>query len=458
MPVLPKNQLKLLFESGDLITETTLDDLINATYNPTLIAGAGIFLSEVSTPAGTDITISVTGATAGTVTSVSATNSAFINTTVINPTTTPSLQSVLSATGTPSASTFLRGDNTWATAGSGSVTSVGLSMPTAFTITNSPVTSAGTLTVTGAGTTLQYIDGTGALQTFPAVGGTYTNSTLTLVNFPSDVNPAIPVNSNFTAQTFTEMMNAMLYPTQDPALSPPYQTLSIAPGPQVNQYQEIGANIPVTLNATFNQGTISPAYAGGPSLRSGVPVTYNFSGPQVSVQTTSSLGPISENTGAYTILIGAQTWTNSVTYLAGGQPLDSNGNPFSTPLPGGTTSSISKTITGVYPLFATSSNIATLTIQSLRSMTTYAEVSLVTEQFSQPSDRQEVDIPDAWATITGVQTFDSVIGGGTWITTSLSDWTQSPTSHVIQTVTIPYTKYKNNVGFPRGAAQYRFLT
>ena len=384
MPVLPKNQLKLLFESGDLITETTLDDLINATYNPTLIAGAGIFLSEVSTPAGTDITISVTGATAGT------------------------------------------------------VTSVGLSMPSAFTITNSPVTSAGTLTVTGAGTTLQYIDGTGALQTFPAVGGTYTNSTLTPVNFPSDANPAIPVNSNFTAQTFTEMMNLMLYPTQNPALSAPYQTLSINPGPQVGQVKEIGSIIAdIQLSAVFNQGTISPAYAGGPSVRSGLPDTYNFGGPQVAPVSGPALSATA-NTGAYTILIGNQTWTNSVTYLAGGQPLDSNGDPFSTPLPGGTTSAISKTITGVYPLFATSSNIATLTIQSLRSMTTYAEVSLVTEQFSQPSDRQEVDIPDAWATITGVQTFNSVIGGGTWITTSLSDWTTSPTSHVIQTVTVPY--------------------
>jgi hypothetical protein len=40
-------------------------------------------------------------------------------------------------------------------------------MPSAFTVTNSPVTGAGTLTVTGAGSTLQYIDGTGALQTFP---------------------------------------------------------------------------------------------------------------------------------------------------------------------------------------------------------------------------------------------------------------------------------------------------
>ena len=49
----------------------------------------------------------------------------------------------------------------------GTVTSVGLSMPSAFSVANSPITSSGTLAVTGAGTTAQYIDGTGALQTFP---------------------------------------------------------------------------------------------------------------------------------------------------------------------------------------------------------------------------------------------------------------------------------------------------
>jgi hypothetical protein len=136
----------------------------------------------------------------------------------------------LSATGTPSSSNFLRGDNTWATptntnttydylcaqnsgsnnnpllrldpssgtnddvqvtggnlitvtrnsntqltiattatANTGTVTSVGLSMPSAFSVASSPVTSSGTLTVTGAGTTSQYVDGTGALQTFPTI-------------------------------------------------------------------------------------------------------------------------------------------------------------------------------------------------------------------------------------------------------------------------------------------------
>ena len=55
MPVLPKNQLKDLFESGDLITETTLDQLIDATYNPTLVGGVNITLSTVVSQAGTVI-------------------------------------------------------------------------------------------------------------------------------------------------------------------------------------------------------------------------------------------------------------------------------------------------------------------------------------------------------------------------------------------------------------------
>jgi hypothetical protein len=51
------------------------------------------------------------------------------------------------------------------------LTSVGLSMPSAFTVSNSPLTSNGTIGVTGAGTTSQYIDGTGALRAFPGLTG-----------------------------------------------------------------------------------------------------------------------------------------------------------------------------------------------------------------------------------------------------------------------------------------------
>jgi hypothetical protein len=59
--------------------------------------------------------------------------------------------------------------------GSGTVTSVGLTMPAptnaAFSVTGSPVTTSGTLAVGANGTSDQYIDGTGALRTLPSTGG-----------------------------------------------------------------------------------------------------------------------------------------------------------------------------------------------------------------------------------------------------------------------------------------------
>ncbi len=53
--------------------------------------------------------------------------------------------SLLSATGSPSSSTFLRGDNTWAAPGG--VTSVALAVPSILSVSGTPVTSSGTLTI-----------------------------------------------------------------------------------------------------------------------------------------------------------------------------------------------------------------------------------------------------------------------------------------------------------------------
>ena len=55
--------------------------------------------------------------------------------------------------------------------GTGTVSSVGLSMPSAFSVANSPITGSGTINVTATGTSVQYIDGTGALRTLPVYTG-----------------------------------------------------------------------------------------------------------------------------------------------------------------------------------------------------------------------------------------------------------------------------------------------
>jgi len=60
---------------------------------------------------------------------------------------------------------------TLSTTGGGTVTSVDLTMPSAFNVTGNPVTNSGTLAVTGAGVVSQYIRGDGSLANFPTSTG-----------------------------------------------------------------------------------------------------------------------------------------------------------------------------------------------------------------------------------------------------------------------------------------------
>jgi hypothetical protein len=82
---------------------------------------------------------------------------------------------------------------TAASAGSVGLTSVGLSVPSAFSLANNPLTANGTIAITGAGTISQYIDGTGALQTFPTLPvGTVTSvAALTLGTTGTDLTSTV---------------------------------------------------------------------------------------------------------------------------------------------------------------------------------------------------------------------------------------------------------------------------
>jgi len=78
--------------------------------------------------------------------------------------------------------------------GSGTVTSVGLTAPAAFNVSGSPVTTSGTLAISAAGNSGQYIDGSGNLQTFPTIPAAQVNSDWNAVSGVAEIlnKPTIP--------------------------------------------------------------------------------------------------------------------------------------------------------------------------------------------------------------------------------------------------------------------------
>ena len=110
-------------------------------------------------------------------------------------------------------------DTYWAV-DAGGISSIGLTMPSAFAVTNSPLTANGTLAVTATGDTTQYIAGDGSLVAFPITGqagtlvrevrnntgATLTKGTVCYINGASGNRPtvakAIATGDATSAQTF----------------------------------------------------------------------------------------------------------------------------------------------------------------------------------------------------------------------------------------------------------------
>ncbi len=225
-----------------------------------------------------------------------------------------------------------------------------------------------------------------ALMTYLTSELTYTNSE------PSAVAcGGIAVGSTFDNKSIKEMLDMMLYPELFPTLTAPScSSFTDNYSPTTVEVGTTAASI--TFTTGFSRGSISPAY-GTSGYRSGLPTAYVYTGEQLAGTYESTALTDSQTITDMTFSARqTYTWTAKVSYSAGETPLSSYGETYTdgTALAAGTTSTKSLSINAYYAYYANTSDIDTMTKQTIGNTTTstpagmsssmsYYSVALVSE-------------------------------------------------------------------------------
>ena len=146
-------------------------------------------------------------------------------------------------------------------------------------------------------------------------------------------------------RTIENILQSILVPLLNPSISAPYNTFTI---PLSNPY-EVGCVLnSLTGSTTFNMGSVSPVYCGGPSTRTGAATCYMYTDFYGSGHTCSLSSFI---IAPYTVLPALRVAYGCVCYSAGQYPLNSSGGTTCSCCPVGYTISTPVTICGLYPYF-----------------------------------------------------------------------------------------------------------
>jgi hypothetical protein len=264
----------------------------------------------------------------------------------------------------------------------------------------------------------------------------------------------------FTEATMSEMWDTLIREEKIPTLVDPSITSFTA---TETGFREIGAIINSTFNIVFNRGKIeivSTTYNSF-DFRSGEVERYVYSGPSLTVENITNSLTNSTTLTNYEIVSGAQSWNCTVYFGEGSQPTTSYGNTEYydentettvqlEPYPAGSIVSTNRTITGVYPYFATTSNITSLTKRPLAAHGSAVIVEMVAET---SSNKQTLEIPNVWGTLSRIEQYNEL--SGQWDIIDINSFTQSTTTNNINGYTINYNVFTHN-GSLIGARRLRF--
>jgi hypothetical protein len=202
--------------------------------------------------------------------------------------------------------------------GTGTVTSVGLSAPAAFSITGSPITGAGTLAIAGAGTANDYIKGDGTLGLFSTAAiATITGGASTIATSNLDTSKALNSNSsgkvvaNITTATELSYLSGVSsnVQTQLDGKGPSYTLGSVSSSPtSVLVITGSGAPVNGSLTFTVNQSSASQnGYLSSTDWNT-------FNNKQSTISLTANRAVSSNSGGA---LVASITTATELAYLSG---------------------------------------------------------------------------------------------------------------------------------------------
>lgn len=249
----------------------------------------------------------------------------------------------------------------------------------------------------------------------------------------------LPAGSNISGKNALEVLdlaiNAELFQVAG-GITAPSNTFTITP----SGLQEVGAVLTIVKTRSFSRGAISPQYQSASAFRSGALIDYTEVG----------------NDGTHTVTLGLQSWTSKANYSKGTLIIGSKGTTaviagVVNPLPAGSTGVITRTITGVYPVYATTTNISIYTKLGLLEHGADIEVNEMVAETA--GAKQSIRIPQAWGTITSLQQFNTL--SGQWDNIDLSTFTKTAVQLTINGSTVNYWKYTHN-GATIGSRRLKF--
>lgn len=246
----------------------------------------------------------------------------------------------------------------------------------------------------------------------------------------------LTVGTTYQAGTsIEELLHDMLDPIVYPTLINPSVTLAGSG----SKLLETGATLSATLTATFNRGSINPAY-GTSGYRSGPATGYTLNGGTEQ----------EENTWTETVSAANRTFQCVAAYSAGEQPKDSAGRNYSTPLAAGSVTSGTVTYDFVDAMWANTSNIATIAKLSLIAKSTkQRDMNFPAQTVANP---EVFDMPASW-TVTAVQVKNDL--SGAW-EDAASQFTVTDTTHNDAAGnSVNYKRYTFNMGTDTGARSIR---